>query len=127
MADRDPLDVHIGERLRLLRTLRGFSQERLGLALGITFQQVQKYERGANRIGASRLYHMSRVLGVRVTYFFDGMNRPNGDPEESSENGTMHRRETLELVRAYERIADNRVRRRFFDVVRVIGDDAAVS
>ena len=126
MADRDPLDVHIGERLRLLRTLRGFSQERLGLALGITFQQVQKYERGANRIGASRLYHMSRVLGVRVTYFFDAMNRPADDSGDTGENGTMHRRETLELVRAYERIADTRVRRRFFDVVRVIGDDAAV-
>ncbi len=127
MADRDPLDVHIGERLRLLRTLRGFSQERLGLALGITFQQVQKYERGANRIGASRLYHMSRVLGVRVTYFFDAMNRPADDPGEADGNGTMHRRETLELVRAYERIADGRVRRRFFDVVRVIGDDAVAS
>ena len=126
MADRDPLDVHIGERLRLLRTLRGFSQERLGLSLGITFQQVQKYERGANRIGASRLYHMSRVLGVGVPYFFEGMNRPMDGAGEAGRNGTMHRRETLELVRAYERITDNRVRRRFFDVVRVIGDDAAV-
>lgn len=126
MADRDPLDVHIGERLRLLRTLRGFSQERLGLALGITFQQVQKYERGANRIGASRLYHMSRVLGVRVTYFFDGANRPSDSMDEAGQNETMHRRETLELVRAYERISSSRVRRRFFDVVRVIGDDAAM-
>ena len=124
MADRDPLDVHIGERLRLLRTLRGFSQERLGLSLGITFQQVQKYERGANRIGASRLYHISRVLGVGVPYFFDGMNRSADDSGESGDDGTMHRRETLELVRAYERIADGRIRRRFFDVVRVIGDDA---
>ena len=125
MADRDPLDVHIGERLRLLRTLRGFSQERLGLALGITFQQVQKYERGANRIGASRLYHMSRVLGVQVTYFFDGASRPTNNANQTGGNETMHRRETLELVRAYERIADSRVRRRFFDVIRVIGDDAA--
>src|ERR1700731_4074916 len=67
----NPIDVHVGTRVRLRRTLLGMSQEKLGDALGLTFQQVQKYERGANRIGASRLYDLSRVLDVPVSFFFD--------------------------------------------------------
>src|ERR1700689_3596756 len=70
----NPVDVHVGARLRLRRTLLGMSQERLGNAIGLTFQQVQKYERGANRIGASRLYDLSRVLDVPVSFFFDDIN-----------------------------------------------------
>src|SRR6202453_3199655 len=66
-----PIDVHVGSRVRLRRTLLGMSQEKLGDALGLTFQQVQKYERGANRVGARRLYDLSRVLDVPVSYFFD--------------------------------------------------------
>ena len=69
----NPIDVHVGARVRLRRTLLGMSQEKLGHAIGLTFQQVQKYERGANRVGASRLYHLSRVLDVPVSYFFDEM------------------------------------------------------
>ena len=69
----NPIDVHVGNRVRLRRTRLGMSQERLGEALGLTFQQVQKYERGANRVGASRLYDLSRVLEVPVSYFFDDM------------------------------------------------------
>jgi transcriptional regulator with XRE-family HTH domain len=69
----DPIDVHVGARVRLRRTLLGMSQEKLGEAIGLTFQQVQKYERGANRIGASRLWHVSRVLDVPVSFFFDDM------------------------------------------------------
>src|ERR1700683_3458182 len=68
-----PIDVHVGARLRLRRTLLGMSQEKLGQAIGLTFQQVQKYERGANRIGASRLYDLSRVLDVPVSFFFEEM------------------------------------------------------
>src|SRR5216684_737109 len=68
-----PIDVHVGSRIRLRRTLLGLSQERLGDALGLTFQQVQKYERGANRVGASRLFDLSRVLDVPISYFFDEM------------------------------------------------------
>src|SRR5215470_6564813 len=67
----NPIDIHVGSRVRLRRTLLGMSQERLGEAIGLTFQQVQKYERGANRVGASRLYDLSRVLDVSVSYFFD--------------------------------------------------------
>src|SRR5579883_1633291 len=68
-----PIDVHVGSRIRLRRTLMGMSQERLGEALGLTFQQVQKYERGVNRVGASRLYDLSRVLDVPISFFFDDM------------------------------------------------------
>src|SRR5215208_5533266 len=69
----NPIDVHVGSRVRLRRTLLGMSQEKLGEAIGLTFQQVQKYERGANRIGASRLFDLSRVLDVPVSFFFDDM------------------------------------------------------
>src|SRR3546814_14208536 len=69
----NPVDVHVGGRVRLRRTLLGLSQEKLGEALGLTFQQVQKYERGANRIGASRMFDLSRVLDVPVSFFFDDM------------------------------------------------------
>ena len=73
-ADKpNPIDVHVGSRVRLRRTLLGMSQEKLGDAIGLTFQQVQKYERGANRIGASRLFDLSRVLDVPVSFFFDDM------------------------------------------------------
>src|SRR2546430_15710580 len=68
-----PIDVHVGSRIRLRRTLQGMSQERLGEALGLTFQQVQKYERGVNRVGASRLFDLSRVLDVPISFFFDDM------------------------------------------------------
>src|SRR6516164_3891114 len=68
-----PIDVHVGSRVRLRRTLLGMSQERLGEALGLTFQQVQKYERGVNRVGASRLFDLSRVLDVPISFFFDDM------------------------------------------------------
>src|ERR1700759_1086976 len=75
----NPVDVHVGSRVRLRRTLLGMSQEKLGEAIGLTFQQVQKYERGANRIGASRLFDLSRVLDVPVSFFFDDMtNDPAG-------------------------------------------------
>ena len=69
----NPVDIHVGARVRLRRTLLGMSQEKLGEAIGLTFQQVQKYERGANRVGASRLYDLSRVLEVPVSFFFDDM------------------------------------------------------
>ena len=67
------VDIHVGHRLRQLRTLRGLSQEKLGEAIGLTFQQIQKYERGANRIGASRLFDIAKVLGVEIAYFFEEM------------------------------------------------------
>lgn len=126
----NPVDIHVGSRVRLRRTLLGMSQEKLGDALGLTFQQVQKYERGANRIGASRLFDLSRVLDVPVSYFFD--EAPAGPAPAAApglaeepapyahELDPMAKRETLELVRAYYRITDPAIRKRLFDLTRTI-------
>lgn len=128
----NPVDVHVGSRVRLRRTLLGLSQEKLGDALGLTFQQVQKYERGANRIGASRLFDLSRVLDVPVSFFFDDMETGVSDRAVSNEMGfaeaaqatfesdPMAKRETLELVRAYYRIKDSNVRKRVFDLAKAL-------
>jgi transcriptional regulator with XRE-family HTH domain len=130
-----PIDVHVGSRVRLRRTLLGMSQERLGNAIGLTFQQVQKYERGANRIGASRLFDLSRVLDVPVSFFFDDLNpgitasADEGTQGASEATATaphepdpMMRRETLELVRAYYRVPDAQTRRRLFELVKAIAN-----
>lgn len=125
----DPIDVHVGLRVRVRRTLLGLSQSKLGDALGLTFQQIQKYERGANRIGSGRLYRISRILDVPVSFFFEelpndvstGVRRAAGDTQESSEQNSLIRRETLELVRAYNRIKEPKVRRRIFELAKVVG------
>ena len=126
----NPIDVHVGARLRLRRTLLGLSQEKLGEAVGITFQQLQKYERGSNRISASRLFNLSQVLEVPVSFFFDDMPQAGAQPapeaaapSETEEFDSMARRETLELVRAYYRIGDPSVRKRTFDLVKALGGD----
>ena len=124
----NPIDAHVGKRVRMRRTMLGMSQEKLGEALGLTFQQVQKYERGTNRIGASRLYDLCRVLDVPAAFFFDDMPgegsgaRATGLAEERGQPPTdpMARRETLELVRAYYRITDPRVRRKVFDLAKTL-------
>lgn len=129
----NPVDVHVGGRVRLRRTLLGYSQEKLGDALGLTFQQVQKYERGANRIGASRLFDLSRVLDVPVSFFFDDMpDQPTPSPAAEGgmtdvpqvgfEADPMAKRETLELVRAYYRIPDGAVRKRVFDLAKALAN-----
>lgn len=135
-----PIDVHVGTRIRLRRTLLGMSQERLGEALGLTFQQVQKYERGVNRVGASRLFDLSRVLDVPISFFFDDMpdnlatafgaqpgRRASAflDTAEGTADETLNRRETLELVRAYYRITDASVRKRVFDLIKSMGPPEA--
>lgn len=117
-----PIDVHVGQRVRQRRTLLGMSQERLASGVGLTFQQIQKYERGKNRIGSSRLYEFAKILGVPVSYFFEGM------PEEIASDASaddqtpagdvLSRRETLDLVRAYYRIPDEAIRRRLGELVR---------
>jgi len=132
----NPIDVHVGTRIRLRRTLMGMSQERLGEALGLTFQQVQKYERGVNRVGASRLYDLSRVLDVPISFFYDDMPESVGGPRATSRamvgfgdaqdpfgDDTLNRRETLELVRAYYRITDAGVRKRVFDLIKSLVPD----
>jgi transcriptional regulator with XRE-family HTH domain len=139
-ADREsrpsPIDIHVGSRIRLRRTLLGMSQERLGEALGLTFQQVQKYERGVNRVGASRLFDLSRVLDVPISFFFDDLpeslagtygshlNRRGTGFSEMHDGFTddaLNRRETLELVRAYYRITEPAVRKRVFDLIKSMG------
>ncbi len=122
-----PVDIHVGSRVRMRRTLLGMSQEKLGDALGLTFQQVQKYERGANRVGASRLFQISRILDVPVSFFFDEMAAESatasaGLAEEAAPSSfdPMAKRETLELVRAYYRIADPRVRKRIFELTKAV-------
>lgn len=123
----NPVDVHVGARIRLRRTLLGMSQERLGDALGLTFQQVQKYERGANWVGASRLFDLARALQVPVGFFFDDL------PDEPVAGGQqtvptepmddpMQQRETIELVRAFYRIPDPTARRRLYELTRSIAD-----
>lgn len=130
-----PVDVHVGARLRLRRTLLGMSQEKLGEAIGLTFQQVQKYERGANRMGSSRLFELSKVLDVPISYFFDEMppevarlriaqiGLAEEEPEDY-EPDPMTKRETLELVRAYYKITDAKVRKRLFEMAKALGAGA---
>jgi transcriptional regulator with XRE-family HTH domain len=134
MEEPSPIDVHVGARVRLRRTLLGMSQEKLGNAIGLTFQQVQKYERGANRIGASRLFDLSRVLDVPISFFFDDLPpdfdvhgfSPNQGFSEDRPDGydsdPMAKRETLELVRAYYRIPDKQLRRRLFDLAKALAN-----
>ncbi|WP_426960138.1 helix-turn-helix domain-containing protein [Muricoccus radiodurans] len=130
-----PVDAYVGARVRLRRTLLGMSQAALGKALGLTFQQVQRYERGLNRIGASRLLELTRVLDVPIAFFFDDM--PDGlsgaadvqarfagalaEQADGVDGDLRQQRETLELVRAYHLIAEPAVRKRLLDLVRSLG------
>ena len=132
----DPVDVHVGARLRLRRNLVGMSQEQLGKASGLTFQQIQKYERGTNRMGASRLHQLGRLLNVPVSYFFDDM-PPSGKDQQglsdatrgalegapNGDNQILQRRETLELIRAYYRITDSKQRRKVYDLIKSMASE----
>ena len=122
----NPVDVHVGGRVRLRRTVLGLSQEKLGAALGLTFQQVQKYERGTNRIGASRLFELSRVLDVPVGFFFEEYaGRRDGGLSEAPppryEAASMQR-DSLELIGIYQRIVDPEMRRQFLDLAKAIAN-----
>lgn len=124
----NPIDVHVGGRVRLRRMMLGMSQEKLGEQLGITFQQIQKYEKGTNRIGASRLQNIAAVLTVPVGFFFDGAPGPNDAVAEDSKSGSyvvdfLSSSEGLQLNRAFVRIPDPRVRRRVVDLVRALAGD----
>jgi transcriptional regulator with XRE-family HTH domain len=139
MAKSHPVDAHVGIRMRQRRTLLGMSQTRLGDAVGLTFQQVQKYERGANRVGSSRLFEFAKALDVPVSYFFDEMpsNVLAGRPMAArvkkgggfGEAGTpfavekdpLIKRETLQLVRAYYKIREPSVRKRIYELVKTMG------
>ena len=127
----NPIDAHVGSRVRLRRMLLGMSQERLGNSIGLTFQQVQKYEKGANRIGASRLYHISNILDVPVGFFFEeapgieGQSATPGIAEPESEDFILeflNTREGLELNRSFTKIADAKVRKSVVDLVRALSE-----
>lgn len=132
----NPIDVHVGSRIRLRRTLLGISQMRLAQSIGLTFQQVQKYEKGSNRASGSRLVDMANALDVPVSWFFEEMSAgvqkqtPSmllGSqvlPEIDQEKDPMTRRETLELVRAYYRIQDPEVRKRLADLIKAVAKGA---
>lgn len=135
----DPVDVHVGARLRLRRNLLGMSQEQLAKACGLTFQQIQKYERGTNRMGSSRLFQFAKLLDVSISYFFDdvraeriapyvaaGFAEQEQAPLEGvtgpTDNEILHRRETLELIRAYYRINDTKTRRKVYELIKSIAE-----
>ena len=139
MADKEnkkkpnPTDIHVGSRIRLRRNMLGMSQEKLGESLGITFQQIQKYEKGTNRVGASRLQAIANILGVPVAFFFEDLpgsetagNR--GFAEDTSAAFALDfctSAEGLQLNRAFVKIADLKVRRRIIDLVRSLASDDA--
>jgi len=126
----NPIDVHVGSRVRMRRILIGMSQEKLGDALGLTFQQVQKYEKGTNRIGASRLQNIATILGVPVEYFFDGkpidettpmLDMADGSPDEATYVvDFLATSEGVQLNKAFVRIRDARLRRKVVELVKEI-------
>lgn len=130
----NPVDVHVGSRVRMRRMLLGMSQEKLGEHLGLTFQQVQKYEKGVNRIGASRLYELGKVLGVPVQFFYEDAPGKKSEadvgpgfaetPDEGYVVEFLSSREGLELNKAFVKIKDARLRRTVVDLVRSLaGED----
>lgn len=133
MSTPHPVDIHVGRRLRLKRTFLGMSQEAVGKQIGVTFQQIQKYERGINRMGASRLYDFARSLGVPVSYFFEGFGDYVSDEPQSAiaaeqnapafENEHLNNRETLEVMRAYSRIKNPAVRKRIVELIKAMASE----
>ncbi|MEM9331497.1 MAG: helix-turn-helix domain-containing protein [Pseudomonadota bacterium] len=136
MSDNDkkpnPIDIHVGSRVRLKRTMLGMSQEKLGESLGVTFQQVQKYEKGSNRIGASRLQQISSILKTPISFFFDGAPGYGGETSKGfAEGGTaeytidfLSTPEGMQLNRAFAKIKDPKVRKKIVDLVKSLADEA---
>lgn len=119
----DPIDIHVGQNVRARRKMVGMSQTQLANELGVSFQQVQKYERGTNRIGSSRLFRMSTKLDVPVAYFFDGAETklPGcNDMEEELGAEVLNSTETRELLDAYFRILDPRIRKKVLSLARLL-------
>ena len=133
----NPIDKHVGSRVRMRRMMVGMSQEKLGEALGLTFQQVQKYEKGTNRIGASRLHQIASILGVQVEFFYEGAPQLEGTPpavgDGLSEPPTpayvsdfLSTSDGLHLMRAFVRVRDPKVRKRIGELVEALaGEDEA--
>ncbi len=132
MSTPHPVDIHVGRRLRLKRTFLGRSQESVGKQIGVTFQQIQKYERGINRMGASRLYDFAKTLGVQVSYFFEGFDDYTLDDANAAmmaaaepnapafEHQDINNRETLEVMRAYYRVKNPAVRKRIVELIKAM-------
>ncbi len=114
-----PLDVHVGRRVLVRRTMLGMTQTELAGSVGLTFQQMQKYESGMNRMGSSRLWELSGVLDVPVMYFFEGLD----DAQSKGGEDTLTKRESLQLVRAYYRIKSVKVRQQLFELVKAVAKD----
>ena len=128
----NPIDIYVGSRVRMRRMLVNMSQEKLGEQLGLTFQQVQKYEKGANRIGASRLYQIAQILGVPVEFFYEGLKAVGSEQEGFSEGASegfdldmLSTSEGIQLNSAYFAIRDPKVRKRILDLVKSLGGDSA--
>lgn len=125
----NPIDVQVGNRVRIRRMLIGMSQERLGDLLGLTFQQVQKYEKGVNRIGAGRLYEVARILNVPVDFFYEGLtsaDQPNVNGAETAAPPVMEfvsSGEGLQLSLAFMKIKDSKVRKRVLDLVKSLAEE----
>lgn len=125
----NPIDVHVGNRIRLRRQLLGLSQEKLAEMLGLTFQQVQKYERGMNRVGASRLWDIGKVLEVPVGFFYEDMDEETAKSSPAGINGVidnepmkesvdpMNSQETIELVKAYYKIPNRKAAKHMFELI----------
>ena len=120
----NPIDVHVGKRVRMRRLLLGMNQETLANALGLTFQQVQKYEGGANRVSASRLKAMADILEVPIAFFFSDMEAEDATPsrEEREWRERVERPETIELIRLYYAIPDSGARHQFLELVKSIAE-----
>jgi transcriptional regulator with XRE-family HTH domain len=127
----NPVDIHVGGRVRFRRMLLGMSQERLAEQLGLTFQQIQKYEKGINRIGASRLYDLSQILGVPIQFFYEeapGTDVSNNAPGFGERTSEVHiveflsSRDGLELNKAFVRITDPKLRRAVVELARSLAE-----
>jgi len=134
----NPMDIHVGSRVRLRRMVIGMSQEKLGEKMGLTFQQIQKYEKGTNRIGASRLFQLSQIMDVPVQFFFEDApaayaNRQGalaGFAESKTEAfllDFLNSRDGLELNRAFVKITDPKVRKRVVELVRALSEDTVAA
>ena len=129
-----PIDVHVGGRVRLRRTMLGMSQDKLGEALGLTFQQIQKYEKGANRIGASRLFEISRILDVPIQFLFEDFDVDSGssygfaeaaaDADSTALIAFLNSADGVQLVKHFIEIGDQKVRKRVIELVKALAEDS---
>jgi transcriptional regulator with XRE-family HTH domain len=130
---KQDVDSHVGKRLRLRRTMMGLSQEAVAKAVGITFQQVQKYEKGTNAMNANRLYQFAHFMNVPVAYFFEGLEGASSNvvgfaeaDAEKFDHKRVSDRESLEMMKAFKRITEQTIRKRLADLVRAVADNKAI-